>query len=65
MDRAPYRTAVRLLAYAATYWSEIDADYYQINILDLPIYRQMNLIHTWVTRRVPQEDREMFDHHLN
>lgn len=62
MDRTPYRAAVRLLGFAAAYWSEIDADYYQINILDLPIYRQFNLIHTWLIRRMENEEaRERFE----
>lgn len=66
MVGSPYREAVRLLELAAAYWSEIDAHYYQIDLLDLPIYRQFNLIHTWFWDRVKQDEEKsvMFENML-
>ncbi len=65
MDRTPYREAVRLLELAATEWSKIDAHYYQIDLLELPIYRQFNMIHSWFLSRMSTEEQvDMFESFL-
>ena len=61
MDWSPYRASVRLLDLAAYYWSSIDAHYYQIDVLELPIYRQFNLVHSWLIRNMDEERLEMFE----
>lgn len=66
MVRAPYRAAVRLLELAAHYWAQIDAHYYQIDLLELPIYRQFNMIYSWFLGRFAgnEEALERFEEML-
>lgn len=59
----PYPRAVRLCLIAAERWAEIDAAYYQINLLRLRPHRFMNLVYSWCIERVDPDSLEewLFD----
>lgn len=44
---------------------ELDADHYQVDLAGFPAHRLLNVVHTWIKRRMKDEDREMFDTMLN
>jgi hypothetical protein len=53
--RPPYPAAVRLCTVAAERWAELDAHYYQINLLRQRPHRYANLIYAWCIERVPSD----------
>lgn len=55
MVRTPYPAVVRLCALASERWAELDAAYYQINLLRLPPYRYANMVYAWAVERVPHD----------
>lgn len=55
MVRPPYPAAVRLCGIAAERWDQIDAAYYQINLLRIPLYRFAGLVYAWAIERVPSD----------
>lgn len=46
---------VKLLAIASERWAEIDAAYYQIDLIRLPCYRILNMVYSWCIERVPPD----------
>lgn len=48
MVRPPYPVAVRLCVIASDRWPELDAAYYQINLLKQKPHRFANLVLAWV-----------------
>lgn len=56
MVRPPYQVAVRLCGLAADRWPQIDAAYYQINLLRLKPHRFANLVYAWAVERVAHDD---------
>jgi len=50
--RPPYPVAVRLCQIAADRWAELDATYYQINLLRQRPHRFANLVYAWLVERV-------------
>lgn len=61
MDRAPYPAALRLYAIAEDRWAEIDATYYQADILRFRPDRFLNCVYTWCLDRIDPEKREEWD----
>lgn len=55
MVRPPYAAAVRLCAVASERWAELDAAYYQINLMRLKPHRLANLVYAWCIERVDPE----------
>lgn len=55
MVRPPYPAAIRLCGIAADLWDQIDAAYYQIDLLRVPVYRFMGLVYAWAIERVPHD----------
>lgn len=55
MVRPPYPVAVRLCQILADRWPEIDAAYYQINMLRQKPHRIANLVYAWCIERVDPE----------
>ena len=51
-QRPPYPAIVRLCLIAAERWAEIDAAYYQTNLLRLRPHRFLNLVYTWCVERL-------------
>lgn len=58
MVRPPYQVAIRLCDIAVARWAELDAAYYQVDLLSLRPYRLLNLVYTWCIERVPQDRLE-------
>lgn len=54
----PYRAALRLWTIAGERWAEIDAAYYQVDILTFTIDRLLNCVYAWCIERVDPEKRE-------
>lgn len=52
MVRHPYQRAVRLCVLASDRWSEIDAAYYQINLMRQPPWRIVSLVNAWALPRI-------------
>ena len=61
MDGTPYRAAVRLYSIASERWAEVEATYYQADILGYRIDRFFNLIFAWCVERVDHEKREEWE----
>jgi len=59
--RPPYPAVVRLCALASTRWAEIDAAYYQINLLRQKPHRFVNLVYAWAIERVPHDKLEQWE----
>lgn len=55
MVRPPYAAAVRLCVIAAERWPEIDAAYYQIDLLRLRPHRFLNMVYAWCIERVEHD----------
>lgn len=64
MVRPPYPVVVRLCALASLQWAQIDAAYYQINLVRQPPYRFANLVYAWAVERVPSDDQETWHQEL-
>jgi hypothetical protein len=47
VDRPPYQVALRLLGIAAERWAEIEAHYYQVDLLRLPPHKFFNHLWAW------------------
>lgn len=45
----------KLLALASDRWAEIDASYYQIDLLRLPCHRLLNMVYVWCIQRIDPE----------
>ena len=65
MVRPPYGAAVRLCGIAADRWEEIDAAYYQINLLRVPPYRFVGLVYAWAIERVQHDKMDQWLADLN
>jgi hypothetical protein len=65
MDRPPYRTALRLYAIAVERWAEIDATYYQADIIGFRIDRFLNCVYAWCVERINPDKREEWEAQLN
>jgi uncharacterized linocin/CFP29 family protein len=63
--RPPYPAAVRLCGIAADRWEQIDAAYYQINLLRIPAYRFVGLVYAWAIERVPHDKLDEWKADLN
>jgi hypothetical protein len=61
VDWPPYPAALRLYAIAEERWPEIDAAYYQVNLIEFPCYRFLNCVYTWCLARLDPEKREEWD----
>lgn len=61
MDRTPYPAALRLYAIAEQRWAEVDAAYYQVNILGFRPSRFLNCVYTWCLERIPPDKREQWE----
>lgn len=55
MVRPPYPVCVRLCLIAAERWAELDAAYYQINLLRLRPHRFLNMVYAWCIERVEHD----------
>lgn len=55
MVRPPYQLAVRLCGIAAEMWPQIDAAYYQVELLTLRPHRILNLVYAWCLERIDPE----------
>lgn len=64
MVRTPYQVVARLFAIADDYWPHLEARYYQINLVELPMYRFLNLVYAWAYERVETEKIEQFEYEL-
>ena len=57
--RPPYRVVLRLYAIAASRWAEVEARYYQVDLLDLSVRKFLNLVFAWcVEGRDPEKIEE-------
>lgn len=56
MVRPPYPAVVRLCAFASSQWAQIEASYYQINLLRQRPHRFTNLVYAWAVERIPSDD---------
>lgn len=65
MVRPPYPAAVRLCTIAAVRWAELDAAYYQINLLRLRPHRFANLVYSWAITLVEPDKFEEWVFDLN
>jgi hypothetical protein len=52
---------LRLYGLADHYWPHLDAHYYQINLLHLPLHRFLNLVYSWLVERIDPEKRDMWE----
>lgn len=64
MVRPPYQAAVRLCTIAADRWPQIEAAYYQINLLRQPPYRFVNLVYAWAIEHVEADKIEEWEAEL-
>ena len=64
MVRPPYPAVVRLCAIASERWPEIDAAYYQIDLLRLKPHRFLNLVYAWCVERVKHGEFEKWEQEL-
>lgn len=55
MVRTPYPAAVRLCEYAVACWPQLDAAYYQTNLLKRSPHSLLNLVYSWVVERIPHD----------
>ena len=58
MVLTPYAAALRLCCIAAERWAELEAAYYQINLLRQRPRRFGNLVYAWAIERVEPEKLE-------
>lgn len=58
VDRPPYRAALRLYAIGVERWAEIEARYYQEDILGFRIDKYLNLVFAWCIPKVDPEKVE-------
>lgn len=65
MVRPPYPAVVRLLDIAAGRWAELDAAYYQINLLKQRPHRLLNLVYSWCIERVEPDKLDEWIVELN
>lgn len=54
----PYPSALRLYAIADGHWAEIEAAYYQIDLLSVGSRKFLNLVFAWCLTRIQPEQRE-------
>jgi hypothetical protein len=62
--RPPYPVAVRLCLIAAERWPEIEAAYYQIDLIRQRPHRFANLVYAWAVERVPHDNYEEWHNEL-
>ena len=65
MVRPPYPAAVRLCSIASERWAELDAAYYQINLLRQRPHRFLNLVYSWCIERVEHDKLDDWLNELN
>lgn len=58
MVRPPYPVVIRLCCLLAERWAEIDAAYYQIDLLNQRPSRILGLVYAWAIVRIADEDRD-------
>lgn len=61
VDGTPYQTALRLYAIADERWPEIEAAYYEVDLLRFPPAKFLNCVYTWCIARIDPEKREQWD----
>ena len=54
----PYRTAFRLYAIGVERWAEVEATYYQEDVLGFRIDKYLNLVYAWCVPRIDPEKLE-------
>ncbi len=64
MVRPPYPAVVRLCALASDRWAELDAAYYQTNLLRLRPHRFTNLVYAWAIERVKSDELDDWKNEL-
>lgn len=64
MVRHPYPVAVRLCTIASERWPELDAAYYQINLLRQTPRRFVGLVYAWCIERVAHDKIEEWERDL-
>ena len=57
----PYPTALRLYFIASENWAEIEAAYYQVDLLRVSARKLLNLVYAWCVHRIAPERREEWD----
>lgn len=60
----PYQSALRLCVIAAERWAEVEAEYYQINLLRQKPHRFANLVYAWAVSRIDPEKLDEFHEEL-
>jgi len=54
--RPPYRSALRLYAIGVQRWAEVDAHYYQVDLLTVRIDRYLNFVYAWAIERAEKPE---------
>ena len=65
VDRPPYPVALRLYTVAAVRWAEVEAAYYQIDLLTVGPRKFLNLVYAWCVQWMDPEKREEWEQALN
>lgn len=60
MGRTPYEVVLRLFILAEDNWPRLDAAYYQVNMMALPLDRFLNCVYAWYVDRQDAKGYEEF-----